>query len=138
MAYRFAGFFARPAVPRPAVLSQDAVWREIAVPFVGIGVRLPSLFREDDLPAICEVHALARQLGLEESDCWLYLTYICWGGDIDFVYGFGCRAGVKFGPVKEFAGDKVEGAYTGLMAQFGISADEALRFEPFERDYWGE
>ena len=32
MAYRFAGFFARPMIERPAALPSTVVWREITVP----------------------------------------------------------------------------------------------------------
>ena len=38
--YEFTGYFARPAVPQPVSLPTGAVWREIAVPFVGVGVRV--------------------------------------------------------------------------------------------------
>ena len=99
-------------------------------------MRLPALVSE--APAAADVQRLAQQLGLHAADCWLYLTYDCWGGDIDFVYGLGSRGGVPFGPVKEDAHEDAEAAYTGLMEKFGISASAALRFEPFMRGYWGE
>jgi hypothetical protein len=69
----------------------------------------------------------------------VYLSYVCWAGQIDFVYGLGSCGGVPFGPVKEDdAHDAVKAAYTGLMEQFGVSAPVALQFEPFRRGYWGE
>jgi hypothetical protein len=136
MAYQFAGFFASPAVPRPDVLPAGAVWREVVSPFIGVGVRLPALIGKT--PAQADVESLARQLGVDAADRWLYLTYDCWGGGIDFVYGFGSRGGQPFGPVEEDALDAVEAAYTSLMAQFGVSAVDALQFKPFERGYWGE
>jgi hypothetical protein len=134
--YEFAGFFARPAVPRPAILPPGAVWREIATPFAGVGVWLPG--SDDKLLAPPEAEALVRQLGLDAAECWVFLTYVCWGGDIDFVYGFGSRRGVVFGPVKEDARDAVEAAFTGLMEQFGVPGEVVLDFEPFRRGYWGE
>ena len=136
MAYEFTGFFARPSVSQPVPLPQGAVWREIANPFAGVGVRLPH--DEDRLLAPLEAENLARQLGLDVADCWVYLTYVCWGGGIDFVYGLGSRHGVPFGPVNEDAREAVEAAYTDLMEQFGVPATVALQFEPFQRGYWGE
>ena len=78
MGYQFAGFFASPSLPRPAVLPERAVWREVISPFVGVGVRLRDLLGKT--PTRVEVEALARQLGLAAADRWLYLTYDCWGG----------------------------------------------------------
>jgi hypothetical protein len=134
--YVFSGFFARPAVPRPVSLPPGAVWREIATPFAGVGVRLPR--SDDSLLTPTEVEALARQLGLDAANCWVYLNYVCWGGAIDFVYGLGSRHGVPFGPVKELPFGALEAAYTGLMERFGVPAEVALRFDPFTRGYWGE
>ena len=136
MAYQFAGFFACPPVPRPVDLPVGAAWRGIAAPFVGVGVRLPALVGE--VPPPSDVEAFARQLGIHAAARWLYLTYASWGGNIDFVYGLGSLDGVPIGPVEESAHEKVEVAYTGLMEQFGVSADAAMRFEPFERGYWGD
>jgi hypothetical protein len=135
MTYEFTGFFARPNVPWPANLPQGTVWREISTPFIGVGVRLPG--SEDRHPTPAETDMLIRQLGLEAADCWIYLIYVCWGGGIDFVYGFGSRDGVLFGAVKEFARD-AEKVYTDLMEQFGVPAEVALQFEPFRRGYWCE
>jgi hypothetical protein len=92
----------------------------------------------EELPTPADVQALARLLGVVAADRWVYLDYVCWGGDIDFVYGLGSQDGVPFGPVKESDHDKVEAAYTGLMENFGVSTADALRFEPFMRGFWGE
>jgi hypothetical protein len=119
VAYEFTGFFARPSVPQPAALPQGAVWREIATPFVGVGVWLAGSDARLLPPAQAE--ALARQLGLDAAECWVYLTYVCWGGQIDFVYGLGSRRlvehglNVPFGPIKEDAQQEVDAAFTGLM-----------------------
>lgn len=136
MAYEFTGFFARPAVPQPVALPPGAVWREIAAPFSGIGVRLPG--SADRLLPPPEVEALARQFGLGAADRWVYLNYVCWGGDIDFVYGFGWHCGTAFGPIQEDARDAVEAVYTGLMGRFGVAAADALNFPPFIRGFWGD
>jgi hypothetical protein len=138
VAYEFAGFFARPTVLRPNVLPEGAVWRTITAPFVGIGVRLPTTDDPVVLPTPADVQALARSLGVFATDRWVYLNYVCWGGDIDFVHGLGSRDGVTFGPVEESDLDKVEAAYTGLMENFGISKVDALQFEPFTRGFWGD
>jgi hypothetical protein len=97
VAYRFAGFFACPTVPRPNVLPTGAVWQNIVTPFDGVGVRLPAFIGK--VPPAAEVEALARQFGLYATERWLYLTYDCWAGYIDFVYGLGSRSGEPFGPV---------------------------------------
>jgi hypothetical protein len=140
VAYRFEGFFARPPVRRPESLRHGVVWRTISTPFVGVGVRLPDVDDElggsDELPAPTALLNLANELGLHAADSWIYLTYVCWGGDIDFVYGLGCSKGVPFGPVTESEHENVKGAYTSLMEKFGISAEIALRFDPFVRGYW--
>jgi hypothetical protein len=134
VAYSFAGLFAKPPVPRPHALLAGAVWRDIDAPFEGVGIRFPEFLGKT--PDVAEVAQLAQQLGLAAAD-WLYLTYSCWGGAIEFVYGFGCSGGRAFGPVEESGRDSVVGAFTGLMGAFGVSAQDALRFAPFERGYWG-
>jgi hypothetical protein len=136
VAYLFAGFFVRPAVPRPDVLPKGAVCRDVVSPFTGVGLRIPNLI--DVMPDPDTVQVLAREMGLEASECWLYLNYSCWGGAIDFVYGLGARYGEPFGPIEESNFAATEAAYVGLMAQFGLSAKAALRFKPFERGYWGD
>jgi hypothetical protein len=128
MAYQFAGFFAQPAAVRLDSLPQHAIWRDIDAPFTVVGVRLPSLIGKS--PTRADVQALARQPGLPGAECWLYLTYDCFGGEIDFVYGLGSRGGVPFGPVEEDNLGKAEAAYINLMARFGVSAEAAVRFEP--------
>ncbi|WP_165250400.1 hypothetical protein [Paludisphaera soli] len=135
MPYQFAGFFARPAVPKPADPPPDAVWRDVASPFVGVGVLLPEWIGRTPAPG--RVRALARRLGLDAAEGWLDLTYSCWGGDVDFVYGLGVRAGEAFGPIEVKEIGRAEAAYLDLMGRFGISAEDALRFEPFTRGYWG-
>lgn len=134
--HEFTGFFVRPQVPRTEPLPAGAVWRDITTPFVGVGVRLSRL--DETLLPPSEVVELARQLGFNVAICWVYLTYVCWGGDIDFVYGLGSNCGVGFRPIKEDARDAVEASYTGLMEQFGLPAEVVLQFEPFKRSYWGE
>ena len=136
--YEFTGFFARPAVPQPVALPPGVVWRDITSPFVGVGVRLPDLDDQPELLARPDVETLALKLGLGAADCWVYLTYVCWGGDIDFVYGLGSHRGRPFGPVREDEHGAVEGAYTGLMEGIGVPPEVALEFEPFRRGYWGE
>jgi hypothetical protein len=84
--YEFAGFLAS-SIPRPVHLSDNAVWRDIDAPFVGVGIRLPELL--ENAPTRIEIEAIARRLGISEADRWLYLTYMCWGGELEFVYGLG-------------------------------------------------
>ncbi len=143
MAYEFTGFFARPVVPQPTALPPGAVWREIATPFVGVGVRLLGSDHRRLPPPAAE--ALAHKLGLDAAASWIYLSYVPWGGAIDFVYGLGASRleqyglGAPYGPIEEGgAPAAVQSASTGLMEQFGVPAAVALQFEPFRRGYWGE
>ena len=136
MAYQFAGFFVRPVLSRPRVLPTKAVWRNISAPFKGVGLLLPDFFGQS--PPAAEVNALANQLGFHVADSWLYLTYDCWGGAADFVYGLGMRGGVLSEPIEESNWDNVEAAYKSLMALLGVSAEDALLFEPFSPGYWGD
>ena len=136
MAYQFAGFFIATQMPKPESFPQAATWREITSPFRGVGVRLPHLIGK--VVQSDQVQSLAQEIGIREGTTWLFLQYDCWGGEIDFVFGLGVAAGVPFGPVEESARGLVEAAYTQVMGQFGVSAEAALNFVPFERRFWGE
>jgi hypothetical protein len=134
--YRFAGFFAKPSIGRPTSLPEGAVWRSIAVPFLGVGVRLPDLLGQSPDPA--EVEYLLRQVGLNTATDWLYLIFDCWAGRIDSVYGLGARGGHAFGPTKESDLRQVRSAYLELMGEFGVRPADALAFPPFVRGFWGD
>jgi hypothetical protein len=136
MAYWFAGFFARPPVARPAALPPGACWKAIAEPFDGIGVRLPDL--EGEEPPVETIEALAKQFGLGGATTWVYLTYTCWAGRVDSVYGLVRTPQEQFGPLGESDGDKVRQAYLDLMARFGVAEHDALDFPPFYRGFWGD
>ena len=134
--YQFAGFFAKPPIEPPATLPSGVVWRAISAPFAGIGVRVSSLIGQS--PQRDEVEILARKLSLLSALEVLYLTYDCWGGGIDYVYGLGVREDTAFGPVEESDVTKTKQVYLTLMNEFGVSPDDALRFPPFVRGFWGE
>jgi len=136
MTYRFAGFFVAQRIECPGSLPEGVAWREISKPFTGTGVRLPDFLGKS--PGAEEVSVAAERLGLSRSDAWLYLTYDCWGGQIDFVYGLGSKNRIQFGPVEEDAQERVTDAYCALMQQLGVSRLDALNFEPFKRGFWGE
>ncbi len=134
--YRFAGFFAHPSISQPTTLPMGAVWRNISKPFDGIGVFLPDLLQKR--PDVAEIASIARDLGIRDVHRWLYLTYTCWGGRIDSVYGLAHVNLDLIGPVDEDADDRVQAAYLDLMQAFGVSAVDAINFEPFRRGYWGD
>ena len=138
MAYRFTGFFARPTIEPPAMLPDTAVWREITVPFFGVGVRLAVTGRGDEEPTPAEARRLRAEVGLDGAADWLYLNYVMWAGRIDSVYGLGASGGREFGPVGESDQAKTRATYLELMAAFGVSQAEALNFPPFVRGFWGE
>jgi hypothetical protein len=97
MAYWFTGFFAQPRMVVPDKLLPGVLWKEITSPFLGVGVRL-SKQDDENLPETVEVEAIARQLGFNTADAWIFLVYVCWAGRIDFIYGLGQHRGAKFGP----------------------------------------
>ncbi len=136
MAYWFTGFFARPIIELPAAFVGTTVWRAIAVPFVGVGIRLPGL--TNDEPGIAEARGLLAEVGLVGATDWIYLKYVTWAGRIDSVYGLGSSGGHEFGPVSETDLDKARNAYLELMDKFGIAPAEAVNFPPFVRGFWGE
>ncbi len=136
MSYQFAGFFARPIISRPPELPGGSVWRDISVPFDGVGLLIPDLIGES--PPAADVVDLAKQFGLHSADTWLYLTYDCWGGHIDFVYGLSMRGDALYGPVENSDWEGVEATYTTLMERLGVAAKDALSFAPFSRGFWGE
>ena len=134
MAYRFTGFLAKS--PTHPTADVGTVWRNITTPFVGVGVRLESLLGESLPPDI--VRTLAEQFAFTPATDWLFLNYVTWAGRIDSVYGLGVCGGREFGPVEEDNADRTRDAFLRLMSTFGVSADDALRFPPFERGFWGE
>jgi hypothetical protein len=134
--YRFTGFFARSVDERPATLPAGAVWREVAAPFSGVGVRLPGL--ANDEPGPDEARRLLAEVGLGGVADWLFINYVTWAGPIESVYGLGSSGGQTFGPVGESARDNVRAAYLELMGAFGVAPADALNFPPFVRGFWGE
>jgi hypothetical protein len=137
MAYWFAGFFARPRVTPPTALPPRACWRTITTPFDGVGVQLAGL--RSERPPVATIEALAVELGFASAQAWIYLTYSCWGGRIESVYGLANSAdGGRIGPVDVLDKDEAKQAYVALMAHFGVCARDALNFQPFHRGFWDE
>ena len=136
MSYQFAGFFAAPDVPEPKSLPPGGVWREIAKPFVGVGLRIPEFVGKSPEPGL--VVSLAQELGIASSSNWLYVTYDCWAGEIDFIYGIGSRDAITFGPIETSDSSQIKSFYTSLMQHFGVNEADAFQFAPFERGFWGE
>jgi hypothetical protein len=126
MAYWFSGFFARPNVQQPHVLPARACWRTITTPFNGVGVRLPEL--QGERPTVAVIGALADQLELSGSNAWVYLSYTCWGGKIDSVYGVArSEDGSRIGPLDEYEWEKCQETYVARMTplwHFGARCDQ--------------
>jgi hypothetical protein len=118
------------------MLSTGVVWREIAGPFVGIGVSLRRL--ADEQPGLDTVQHLLAEVGLGGAVDWLFIDYVTWGGPIECVYGLGSFGGRAFGPVGESDRDTAQSAYLELMGEFGVAEADALNFPPFIRGFWGE
>jgi hypothetical protein len=138
--FYFAGFFAKPSIPRPDVLPDGAVWREIEAPFRGVGVRLSDWV--EDRPDEATTANTARRVGIATADDWLYIEYFCWGGMLEDVYGFGSCGGRAFGPIAAgshhvgLTEETVKASYTALMAEFGVAEADALDFPPFIHGFW--
>jgi hypothetical protein len=136
MTYIFTGFFATSPIKSPSQLPEHAVWREITHPFIGIGLLLPDFEHAEEKESY--ILDLASKFGFSLTSRWIFLDYVCWAGNIDSVYGFGCVEGEQFGPIEESNYENVENAYVEIMSRIGVSANDALYFEPFVRGYWGE
>ena len=134
--YRFAGFFAEPPVKLTSALPMGYVQRAISDPFQGLGIRIAELIGET--PDATEVHRRLHEIGLQNAERWIYLTYDCWGGRIDFVFGLGSMSGQVFGPLRDDNIDTVPSTYETLMGLFGVNREDALNFQPFYRGFWGE
>jgi hypothetical protein len=135
MSYQFAGFFTRSTVTLKE-LPMDAIANQIVTPFIGTGVKIHSLIGKTH--AVSELHELARKIGVTVADQWLYLTYDCWAGEIDYVYGFTANEGVLSPPLEASSYDSVKITYLTLMSQFGISKLDALAFAPFTRGFFSD
>jgi hypothetical protein len=144
MAYWFSGFLAKPAVDAPDRMPEDAAWRVITSPFSGVGLRLPAF--DGERPGVGWVLELARDLGIDRAEDWVFLVYTCFGGRVDSVFGLGRRGSHHFGPIEEDDGlprppdgeRPTERAYLDLMAAFGVDEAAAKNFPPFRRGFWGE
>lgn len=109
----------------------------ITAPFDGVGVRLPEL--QGERPSLEVIEALAEQIGLARSQAWVYLTYTCWGGKIDSVYGVAqSEHGSRVGPLDEPNWQKCQETYIALMTHFGVAAQDAVNFKPFYRGFWDD
>jgi len=135
MAYQFAGFLVPTSqdIVSTAALPDDALRRAITSPFVGIGVRLPSLIGK--APPASQVNALAEEIGIAGAPSWLFIAYDTWGC-IDSVYAVGVRDGIAFGPFDDSNVQTVEATFLQAMARIGVDPENALRFKPFERGFW--
>jgi hypothetical protein len=135
MAYQFAGFFAPSDVEiiNPPALPAEAIFRKITTPFIGVGVRLPSMVGMS--PSVDEVNALAVATGIAQARTWLYLGYDTWG-NIDWVYALGAQDGKEFGPIDDSNLETVENTFVEVMARIGVDAQNALQFTPFVRGFW--
>ena len=76
-----------------------------------------------------------HSLGISNTD-WIFLVYVTWAGQIDYVIAIGSRSGERFGPI-EADGDPAEDAFFEALDAFGLPAGSGVVFAPFERGFWG-
>ncbi len=145
MTYIFTGFFIHDinlGKINSTELSQidgDSVIKEIVKPFHGLGIRLPNydyLRQKTNDIKIDEIKDWATRLGFYEKR-WIFLEYICWGGQLDSVMGLVHHNTGDFINLSSDDYEDVDKVYTELMVHFGVSEDHAMDFPPFYRKFWG-
>ena len=136
MGFQFSGFFVKDISIATLDRSVDGVEiiKEINAPFKGVGISVPKFISKD--PSLKELEELASAIGLKLENEWLFMVYECFGGQIDYIFGYINDSGRSVGPIQESALTKVENIYINLMADFNVNEKEALAFEPFERGYF--
>jgi hypothetical protein len=131
MPYAFKGIFSKAAKIDRVALPSGHVFREVAEPFEGSGIQTPDMDRSFDA---CSKYL--KELGALSSD-WSFFDYQTWAGQVDYVFAFGSRSGVMFGPI-EADGNTAEEAFFQALEAFGLEAGEGTHFPPFERGFWDE
>lgn len=76
-----------------------------------------------------------HSLGISNND-WIFLVYVTWAGQIDYVKAIGSRSGERFGPI-EADEDPAEDAFFEALDAVGLPAGSGVVFAPFERGFWG-
>ncbi|MDQ0038097.1 hypothetical protein J2W30_005884 [Variovorax boronicumulans] len=135
MAYQFAGFLVPTDqdLATSAAMPGEAICRLIVSPFLGVGIRLPSLIGKT--PSVSQIHALASEFGVIKARSWLYIGYETWGR-VDSVYAAGVHEGTAFGPIDDSNIQTVEATFVEVMSRIGVNREQALRFDPFRRGFW--
>lgn len=137
MGYQFSGFFVKDTKP-DQINSLDEIEgiKLVEKPFKGIGISVPKFKSKD--PSDDELFKLANDIGLTPKMEWMFIVYECFGGQMDYLFGYINKNNETIGPVQESAWDKLESAYIEFMHSFGIGKNKALKFEPFERGFFCE
>ena len=135
MSFQFSGFFVKKRVPRDINKHKD-VEKVVAIdkPFSGVGISVPKFISKD--PTQDELLALASNLGITDGLDWMFIVYECFGGQIDYLFGYQNKNSQTFGPVQDSALDTVENSYIEFMHNFGVGKNKAIKFVPFERGYF--
>jgi len=135
MAYQFSGFFIKRITSSEIVkVSGVSAILTIQDPFVGTGISIPEV-------AVNELNAgnlvqLAKNLGVKSQHEWMFIVYECFGGVLDYLYGYVHKPTAQYGPVDTSDLETLEEEYLLLMSNFGINAIQAQHFSPFERDFF--
>lgn len=137
MSYQFVGFFVlTEQMTSPFYPIDGTIWKNIKEPFQGIGIKLSPSIKTPSSPK--EIKTLFNEMNINAARQWLFIEYECFGGSIDYIYALIMKNDEIYGPIEESAFDNVERVYISLMNEFGISEKDAIRFKPFERDFWDE
>ena len=138
MAYHFNGVFIAPCpvAQSEAAALFDGFGRTIVAPFAGVLVSFKNDWREkDDLTPLVQL-VLERSQQLPDSRI-VCLDYQCWGGDVDFCWGFACQNGQMLGGGElERENDENLAVLRELLGFLGAQLPESGFFAPFELGFF--
>lgn len=144
MTYIFTGFFIHHVdldnidSIELSRIDGDSVIKVIEKPFHGLGIRLPNydyLRKKADDVKISEIKDWATRLGFQGRK-WIFLEYICWGGQLDSVMGTIHQETGEFTHLSSDDNQNADKVYLELMALFEVSKEDAIDFPPFYRKFW--
>lgn len=133
MTFQLSAIFLRSDPPITTPTGFEYCSKMMDAPFRGTAI----LLRLESHPKIpeAEIAAILEPLAVGDAD-WLYVEYCTWAGTIDSVRSFGIRNGAAMTSFDEEVLERNRSTYLQLMAEFGVSEEDALDFPPFRRGWW--
>jgi len=109
MTGQFAGFLVLSITAHPAIIPDGPVWREIAGSFSGVGLLVHDFIGRSVQEH--EIRMLALSLGFSTALKWVFLQYVCWACQIEFICGVGVSVWREFNPIEV----SESGGYSGRL-----------------------